>query len=146
MHGGAAPQTRAKAQERILAAADPAAANLVRWMGDPKIEMRLRIQIAQDLLDRAGISGKTSVEIDANVTFNDFVAGVVASVDDGTEIANFHDYSRRLDGADIVDAEVIEETYDDKDIDVNRIPRSLPPPRVPEQGTPRSRKAHIGDR
>lgn len=42
MHGGATQASRNKAQERILQAADPAAANLVKWMNNKKVDMRLR--------------------------------------------------------------------------------------------------------
>lgn len=63
-HGGSAPQVKRKAAERIRAAADDAASYLVRWMADEAVDKRLRVQIAQDLLDRAGISKTQTVGVE----------------------------------------------------------------------------------
>jgi hypothetical protein len=55
-HGGAAGQVRRRAAERIAFTADDAARNLVDWMNDPAVDMRERVKITQDLLDRAGLA------------------------------------------------------------------------------------------
>lgn len=57
-HGGAAPQVRRKAEERIAAAADPAAAKLVELMSSRKVPYSVQLAAAKDLLDRAGIGTK----------------------------------------------------------------------------------------
>lgn len=62
-HGGSTPQVKKKAAERIAEAADDAAALLVRFMEDPKNDVKVRTQIAQDLLNRAGYSGKQSLDL-----------------------------------------------------------------------------------
>jgi hypothetical protein len=56
VHGGSAPQVRRTARERLLEAADPAAAELVELAlraEDP----RVRLAAVRDLLDRAGVRG-----------------------------------------------------------------------------------------
>ncbi|MGB7235008.1 MAG: hypothetical protein WBD41_03410 [Rhodococcus sp. (in: high G+C Gram-positive bacteria)] len=53
-HGGAAPQARAKAAERILLAQDLAAAKLVELMRDPSVPPGVQRMAAADLLDRGG--------------------------------------------------------------------------------------------
>jgi hypothetical protein len=54
-HGGAAPQVRRRAAERLMMTADRAAENLVRMMEDTEVPFGVRAKIAQDLLDRAGV-------------------------------------------------------------------------------------------
>jgi hypothetical protein len=54
MHGGAAPQVKAKALQRLLAAADPAAAELIRLAKKAESET-VRRQACCDVLDRAGM-------------------------------------------------------------------------------------------
>lgn len=53
-HGGAAPQTVAKARERLMAAADPAAMKLVKLTRSKDENVALRAATA--VLDRVGIS------------------------------------------------------------------------------------------
>lgn len=55
-HGGAAPQVRKRAAERVVMTADAAAQNLVRWMNDPAVPYGVRVKIAQDLMDRSGLA------------------------------------------------------------------------------------------
>ena len=56
MHGGSAPQVRQKACERILAAAEPALAEMIRLATKAKNES-VRRQAAAYSLDRAGLQG-----------------------------------------------------------------------------------------
>ena len=55
IHGGAAPQVRRRAAERLIMIADQAAQMLVRMMEDTEVPFGVRAKIAQDLLDRAGL-------------------------------------------------------------------------------------------
>lgn len=64
MHGGSAPQVRAKAEQRILEAADPAAAKIVALMHDKKVPYTVQLAAARDLLDRAGISKTQTVALE----------------------------------------------------------------------------------
>jgi len=54
-HGGAAPQVRRRAAERLIMSADQAARMLVKMMADTEVPFGVRAKIAQDLLDRAGL-------------------------------------------------------------------------------------------
>jgi hypothetical protein len=54
-HGGAAPQVRRRAAERLIMTADQAAQSLVKMMEDTEAPFGVRAKIAQDLLDRAGL-------------------------------------------------------------------------------------------
>ena len=54
-HGGAAPQVRRRAAERLIMTADQAAQMLVRMIEDTEVPFGVRAKIAQDLLDRAGL-------------------------------------------------------------------------------------------
>jgi hypothetical protein len=54
-HGGAAPQVRRRAAERLIMNADQAAQMLVKMMEDTEVPFGVRAKIAQDLLDRAGL-------------------------------------------------------------------------------------------
>ena len=62
-HGGAAPQVLRRAAERIQYTADDAARRLVEWMNDPTVEMRERVKIAQDMLDRGGLAASHLMKI-----------------------------------------------------------------------------------
>jgi hypothetical protein len=55
LHGGGAPQVRRRAAERVIHTADEAAQNLVKWMNDGSVPFGVRVKIAQDLMDRAGL-------------------------------------------------------------------------------------------
>jgi hypothetical protein len=55
IHGGAAPQVRRRAAERLIMTADQAAQMLVKMMEDTEVPFGVRAKIAQDLLDRAGL-------------------------------------------------------------------------------------------
>ena len=63
MHGGATASSRAAAKERILAAADMAAAQLINFMNSSDVPYPVRLAAARDLLDRADLTGKTTVEV-----------------------------------------------------------------------------------
>ena len=55
LHGGAAPQVRKRAAERLIMSADHVSQKLLEWLDDPAVPYRVRTEIAQDLLDRAGL-------------------------------------------------------------------------------------------
>lgn len=63
LHGGASPQAQRKAKQRLLAAADPAAAALVKIVKDEETKPRDRIRAAKEILDRVGIKGGTEVDL-----------------------------------------------------------------------------------
>jgi len=55
LHGAAAPQVWKRAAERLIMSADHASQKLLEWLDDPEVPYRVRAEIAQDLLDRAGL-------------------------------------------------------------------------------------------
>jgi hypothetical protein len=56
LHGGAAPQVRRRAGERLIMGADHAPQKLLEWLDDPEVPYRVRAEIARDMLDRAGLA------------------------------------------------------------------------------------------
>lgn len=88
MHGGAAPQTIARAKERLLAAADPIAAELIRLARNAESES-VRRQACSDILDRAGIprqigvehTGKDGSDIALNVSYRELILSRINSSD-----------------------------------------------------------------
>jgi hypothetical protein len=54
-HGGAAPQVRRRAAERLIMSADHVSRKLLEWLDDPEVPYRVRAEIAHDVLDRAGL-------------------------------------------------------------------------------------------
>lgn len=62
-HGGAAPQVQKAARQRILEAADLAAATLIGLMQDDTVPHAVRVTAARDLLDRAGEGAKQQIEV-----------------------------------------------------------------------------------
>jgi hypothetical protein len=62
-HGGAAPQVRKRAAERLIMSADHASQKLLEWLDDPEVPYRVRAEVAQDLLDRAGLASTQAIKI-----------------------------------------------------------------------------------
>lgn len=79
MHGGAAGAARRRAAERIALASDKAAAQLFAFMNDESVPHNVRLAAAKDLLDRANVSGKTTVEIETPL-WQELLSGIVATV------------------------------------------------------------------
>lgn len=63
-HGGSAPQVRQRAQERLLQAVDPVAAELVRIALEGESEAD-RLRACQAVLDRAGLPKAERLQLDA---------------------------------------------------------------------------------
>lgn len=66
VHGGSAPQVKRAARERIAAAADDAAAELVSLVMSAESES-VKLAAIRDLLDRAGYGAKQKIEQDVTV-------------------------------------------------------------------------------
>lgn len=58
-HGARLPTVQKAAAVRLGEATNDAARKLVEWMNDPQVDMRERVKIAQDILNRGGL-GATS--------------------------------------------------------------------------------------
>ncbi len=101
-HGSATRVARTAAAKRIRQASGYAADMLVEFMADPEVGLELRTRIAQDLLNRAGVSEKTVLQIGVEPpkSFLDFVGDALVDID-----------PRDLPSADddVVDAEIVED-------------------------------------
>jgi hypothetical protein len=86
MHGGAAPQVRRRAQQRLLEASDLAAAKLVTMMQDKTLPPAVQLAAARDLLDRAGVASPDELVVSlgsARPSWDDVMEGVLVDVDPG---------------------------------------------------------------
>lgn len=103
-HGGSAPQVKAKAQQRILAAADGAAAKLVALMQDKNVPAQVQLAAARDLLDRAGITSARAFEVEVTAKYEQVLTEVVYDLDDGDAVEAVvvdeppRDWVQRVDG------------------------------------------------
>jgi hypothetical protein len=79
-HGGTAPQVRRKAQERIIAAADLAAARLIEFMNDKKVPYNVRLAATRDLLDRSIGPAAQTVKLGLDAAFDDVLADIIVEV------------------------------------------------------------------
>lgn len=102
MHGGGAPQVKRSARQRVLEAAEDAASLLVRLMADETVDLRVRVNVAQDFLDRANVTGKTAVEVE--VKRYEHMLG--AAVEDGGVLTVVSEDV--LESGDIQDAQVVD--------------------------------------
>ena len=99
-HGGAAPQVRRRAQQRILEASDRAAARLEAIMDDTTAPTAVQLAAARDLLDRADVVGKQQLDVAVHVSKWDVLLDeLVIEVDVEEDDDNFD--------ANVVDAEIV---------------------------------------
>jgi hypothetical protein len=105
-HGGAAPAARRRAAERIALASDKAAAQLIAFMNDESVPHNVRLAAAKDLLDRAQVSGKQTVELEIPA-WQQILEGVVATVEPGAPMRQFAEAQPAPDPL-VVEAERVE--------------------------------------
>jgi hypothetical protein len=84
-HGSATRKSKTAAAKRIAQASGYAADMLVEFMADPDVTVDLRTRIAQDLLNRAGVSEKTVLQIGVEQpkSFADWVGEAIIDVESG---------------------------------------------------------------
>lgn len=149
-HGALAPAVQARAAVRIQMTVDDAVQRLVEWMNDSNVDMRERVKIAQDMLDRSGLGAvqKHLVgvgEVDpVESLFQRILADPNGLLDPNAPPPELtpeqREYNRLADPedrdwSDIVDAEIVE--------DPPSVPR-LPSP-APTQRTSTRPPKHIRD-
>ncbi len=108
-HGGGAPQVKAKAAERILAASDMAAGRLIGFMNDERVPYTVRLAATKDLLDRAGVGGRQPVQVEVSL-FEQLITGT-----GGTIL-----YDLKTPEGDIVDAEVVDPEAEEREVAVEQ--------------------------
>lgn len=84
-HGGSAPQVRRKAAERIANAADVAVLQIMALMQNPDTPAQIKLAAAKDLLDRADVTGKTKIEVEAKAPWEVLLDGIVAELPTGAD-------------------------------------------------------------
>ena len=83
MHGGAAPQVRRRAQQRLDEASDVAVQRILAIMNDRKISASVRLSAARDVLDRAGIVSAKHVDVAVEMqSWERIIQKVVVTYDD----------------------------------------------------------------
>jgi hypothetical protein len=144
-HGGSAPAVKAKARQRLDAAADRMAHELLKMAVDENVSDAVKLAAIRDALDRAGLSARTAVSVEVGrrpfeVIFDHIVSGSRAESRrrrgipdndglDAVEGVNTTALVRSNDGEPIVDVEVIELEPDGTDV-----PPSLNTERALEAG------------
>lgn len=113
-HGGAAPQVKRKAQERLLDGVPKMLRMLKELASNEDVPPQVRLAAIRDWLDRSGITNKIEIEVKSS-SFEEMVMGVLAEVSEDVVVANGHDYSARFDNGNVVAGELAVPTPDDSD-------------------------------
>ena len=79
-HGGGSPQVVAAAKRRLMMQSDRMGALLMQIAEDESMPPAVRLAAIRDVLDRAGVTAKTEVEVTV-APWQQIVDGIVAEVD-----------------------------------------------------------------
>ncbi len=124
-HGGASPQARLSAEQRIAALVDPAFDALTRALKHRDIGAAVRA--ARDLLDRAGVGPHTFSAEQVHATFRALTRVVLTHVEDPEARRRIAIDLRRLIGGGVIDVPAAKPA---------RIPAPEPSPAAARIGTP----------
>lgn len=124
MHGGAAPQVKRKAQERLLDGVPKMLRMLKELASNEDVPPAVRLAAIRDWLDRSGIDRRIEIDVKSS-TFEEMVMGVLADIGEEVEIAGGHDYSSRFDNGDVIAGELATSNPGDSDR------AALPQPALP---------------
>ena len=111
MHGGASPQVLRRAKERLENSAEKMARLLLQMAEDPNVPHAVRLAAIRDALDRAGITAKQTLEVEAE--WHSIITDIVAEAPpheqkDLPQRYRPHEVPN-ADPADVVEAELVEE-------------------------------------
>lgn len=108
-HGGAAPQVKRKAQERLLDGVPKMLRMLQSLASDETVPPAVRLAAIRDWLDRAGIDRKIEVEI-GTTGFQELLAGAVASLEDvSADTAITYEYLDNIQAAGVIEGELVDD-------------------------------------
>lgn len=148
-HGALIPAVQAAAAQRIQMSVDEAARHMVQWLSDPSVDMRERVKVAQDLLDRGGLAA-TSKHLVGVVGSNDPIEtlfldllstpGALAEPNpvqeepdpEVLELNRRADREEAPDWDDIIDADVVEEAPEEPIEDRPLRNPAIPPKHIRE--------------
>lgn len=121
-HGGAAPQVRAKAKRRLEQASDALVQRLLQFAMDGGVDDNVALRAIRDALDRAGLMAKTEIAVEVKAPWEELLGDVAQITKAQHEAMKRGEYQpatlpdpaalppAREDRADVVDAEVVEDT------------------------------------
>lgn len=116
-HGALIPAVQAHAATRIQMSVDDAAKQLVSWMNDDSVDLRERVKIAHDMLDRGGLGATSKIllgvitEDPVEALFHSILRDPNGLIDTRTVVPSLSEPDPRqaaIEQADVVDAEIIE--------------------------------------
>jgi hypothetical protein len=112
-HGGAAPQVKRKAQQRLENSAERMARLLLAMAEDPAVPHAVRLAAIRDALDRAGITAAQTLEVEA--TWQTVIHDIVTDAPPGTKTTLSQRY-RPEDVPDPEPEEILEAELVDEDV------------------------------
>lgn len=128
VHGSATRRSKVAAAKRIAQASGFAAELLVEFMADPSVELKTRVQIAQDLLNRAGVAGKQGIEFSGK-TVSELYANIVLESTIPITGPKPDNWDESFDGPweafirpgqpHIIDAEIVEDAEHERALDAH---------------------------
>ncbi len=130
MHGGSAPQVKAKAQERLQRGVPAMLRMLNELASDEDVPPGVRLNAIRDWLDRAGVDRKIEIELSSS-SFEEMVIGVLSEVSGEVEVGNDQDYASRRDDGDVIAGQLVDdvETEALPPATLDRSPFPTPAPR-----------------
>lgn len=129
-HGGASPQVKRKAQERLLEKVPKMLRMLNELASNEDVPPAVRLAAIRDWLDRAGVDRKIEIELSSS-SFEEMVMGVLSEVSDEVAIGNDQDYASRRDDGDVIAGQLVDdvETEALPPATLDRSPFPTPAPR-----------------
>lgn len=71
-HGGLAPQVQRRAKERLAVVSESIVEQMLAWLYDPAVPLALKVKIATDVLDRAGVDKTAKIVVGVDPVENLF--------------------------------------------------------------------------